>query len=401
MRERASLVRRILAYRLDNLLPKLMRESAIDMWLIICQEDDLDPVYKTLMPLDTWHPILQILVFCDRGVDGGLDRINVSMTQTRGLYQEEQWNLLRKIVEERDPSRIGINIGSVQWAAGGLTYNLHAKLAGALGARYTKRLVSSEALATRWLSRLCPEEIELYPRVCDLASRLITECYSDKVITPGSTTLDDLKWHYWQRCADLGIGVSFEPSFYLVRSRNLEKEFSENDRTIRRGDFVRCDVGLGYLRLTSDHQRWLYILRPEERDAPAGMKNLLLQANRLQQIFIGEFREGLSGNELLQRILQKARKLGIPHPKVFSHSVGLLLHEPGPLIGLPWEQDHCPGRGDIRLEPNTCFTMELSVRDRIPEWGGKEIELSLEEIVSFTEDGCRPIGPRQEEFYLV
>jgi hypothetical protein len=47
MRERAEILDRVLANRLENVLPTAMRESGLDMWLILCQEDDLDPVYET------------------------------------------------------------------------------------------------------------------------------------------------------------------------------------------------------------------------------------------------------------------------------------------------------------------------------------------------------------------
>jgi len=91
----------------------------------------------------------------------------------------------------------------------------------------------------------------------------------------------------------------------------------------------------------------------------------------------------------------------VPEPAVYSHSLGLLLHEPGPLIGLPWEQQCCPGRGDVALRPNYAFAMELSVADAVAEWDGQKVRLSIEEDVVFTRDGCRIIGDRQTAFYLV
>ena len=63
MRERATLINRNLRGRLDAILPLAMRESGFDMWIVLCQEDNPDPVFTTLIPMDTWCPILQILVF--------------------------------------------------------------------------------------------------------------------------------------------------------------------------------------------------------------------------------------------------------------------------------------------------------------------------------------------------
>ena len=410
VRERAQIVNRVLEERLDKVLPLAMREAGIDMWLVICQEDNLDPVFQSMIPVDTWCPILQVLVFYDRGLGAGVERINVSMTDTKDLYDmpwpgrrhhSEQWGLLRGIVEERDPERIGINVGSVQWAAGGLTHNLYNQLVDALPGKYVDRLVSAEACATRWLATLADEEVALYEHVVDVAHALIADCYSREAIVPGVTTVRDLEWWYWQRCADLGLEVAFKPSFYPVRRASAAQLYGGVDPVIKPGDLIRCDVGIRYLGLITDHQEWVYVLRPGESEAPEGVRGLMAKGNRLQDVFMAEFRRGLTGDQLLHRILGRARSEGVPNPRVYSHSLGRLLHEPGPLIGLPWEQERNEGRGGVVLEPNYAFTMELSVEGPVAEWGGESLRFALEEDVVFTGDGCRLIGGRQAGFYLV
>jgi hypothetical protein len=148
-------------------------------------------------------------------------------------------------------------------------------------------------------------------------------------------------------------------------------------------------------------QQWAYIRRDGESDAPAGLKRLLSEVHRLQKVYMGEFKLGLSGNQMLHNMLERARREGIPGAKIYSHSLGLYLHQPGPLIGLPWEQENNPGRGDVALEYNTVFTMELCIESEVPEWDGQKVRLSCEEDVSFTRTGCQPIDGVQSEFYLV
>ncbi len=407
MRERAGVIREILEERLHTVLPEAMRESGLDMWIILCQEDDLDPIFKTLIPMDTWCPILQMLIFHDRGDE--IEKINLSMTNTGDLYEkpwqgrnhEEQWPLLAQIVQERNPQRIGINTGAVQWAAGGLTQNLHRQLVEALPPEFAARLESAEPLVTRWAATLSEREVALYEHVAAVAHALLADCYSPATVVPGLTTTDDLEWHYWQRAADLGLEVAFKPFFDLVRSPAAREQFGPEDDTIRPGDVIHSDVGIRYLGLNSDHQQLAYVLRPGETDAPAGLKALLAHAHRLQDIFMDEFEAGLSGNELLARILGRAKDTDIPGPRVYSHSLGHFLHQPGPLIGLPWEQECCPGRGDVILQPNNSFTMELCVSGPVPEWEADNVTLSVEEDVVFTTDGCRPIDGRQTEFALI
>jgi Xaa-Pro aminopeptidase len=409
LRQRDAVTFHVLKKRLETLLPAAMRESGLDMWLIICQEDNYDPLHDTMTPMNTWRPILQILVLFDRGPSQGVERINLSMTNMRDLFDKpwqgthhpEQWDMLRQIVQTRDPKRIGINIGRIQWAAGGLTYNLYQQLVETLPPRYVDRLESAEPLVIRWAATLTEEEIGLYRQVVDLARALIGECFSRKAIEPGVTTTDDLAWHYSQRCADLGLDLAFRPHFCRKRSDAATAKFGEDDPVLRPGDFIHCDLGIKYLRLISDHQQWAYLLRPGETDAPQDMYRLLAQVHRLQDIYMDEFRAGLSGNQMLGNILARARREGVPNPKVYSHSLGLFLHEPGPLIGLPWEQERCEGRGDVILHDNSAFTMELSVSQIVPGWSEQEVRMSIEEDVVFTAGRCRLISGRQTRFYLV
>ncbi len=408
LKEQDELSVKILRRRLDTILPEAMRQAGLDMWVILCQEDDYDPVFRTMIPLRTWAPILQMLVFFDRG-QAGVERINLSMTNLRdlydkpwsGVYHTEQWPLLAKIVAERDPQRIGINIGSVQWAAGGLTCNLYQQLVACLEPKYVERLVSAEAACTHWLSVLAPEELQFYPHLVSITKAIIADCFSPHTITPGVTTTDDLQWAFWQTSQALGLEQSFIPFFNLVRSNAEKERYPVEDKVIRPGDIIHCDVGNRYLRLCSDLQEWAYVRRVGELGVPAGLSNLFAQANRLEQVFMNSFVAGLSGNQILSNALSSAKVQGIPSPKIYSHSLGYYLHEPGPLIGLPWEQVTNPGRGDVPLQFDTTFTMELSIADAVPEWGGQVVNFGVEQDVCFTSQGCRPMKPLQSEYLLI
>jgi Xaa-Pro aminopeptidase len=188
-----------------------------------------------------------------------------------------------------------------------------------------------------------------------------------------------------------------------IRGRGPEEtqKFGKDDKTVRRGDLLHCDVGLKYLRYNSDHQEMAYVLRPGETDAPDSFKRALAEANRLQDVFVGEFKAGLTGDQLLANILATARGKGIRKPRVYSHSIGYFLHEPGPLIGLPWEQTRNPGRGEVKLVDNSCFTAEMSIDWPIADWGGREVRFGLEQDVVFTKGRAVFVDGRQTAFHLV
>jgi Xaa-Pro aminopeptidase len=416
IRERAALTLEITQKRLDTLLPKMMREAGFDMWIICGNEDNHDPIFETMMPYENWNPITQILVLFDQGPKKGVERLNISRTDTQGLFKnawdatawdtqkkESQWDCLGRIVRERDPVKIGINEGEVEWAAGGLSVVLKKKLVEAIGPKYAIRLLSAEPLATLWSETLLDEEIELMGRAQAISHSIIADMFSNKVITPGRTTTDDLRFYYWQRVADLGLKVSFMP-FVSIRGRHPKdiERFGKDDKVIRAGDLIHCDVGLKYMRYNSDAQEVAYILHPGETKVPEVFRKLMAEENQLQDIYCDEFKAGLTGNEILGNVLKKAKEAGIPGPRVYSHSLGYFLHEPGPLIGLPWEQVNNPGRGDVKLVPNSCFTAEMSVTAPIPEWGeGQEFRLPMEQAVAFTEKGVIFLDGRQTKFHLI
>lgn len=409
LRERASIIHHILQKRLDTLLSELMRETGFDMWLIIGQEDNHDPVFKTMMPVNIHTPkVLQMLVFFDRGATG-VERINLSRTKAGDLYDmpytvrlpDQQWVWLKEVIEERNPKRIGINQAEVAWAADGLTATLKDKLFSILDPQYIVRLESAEVLGRRWLETMIAEELELYHHVVSVAHTALREIYSPRMIIPGVTTPDDLVWAFWQLTSDMGIAYEYRSAFRLVRGPENRSKYGVDDNVIRHGDLVYCDAVTNYLRLITDTKQWVYILRPGEHDVPDSMKHIMQDGNRLQDIYTGEFIQGRTGNEILRATLDKARQTDLLNPKVYSHSCGHLIHEPGPLIGHPLEQENWPGRGDVPLNYNTTFTCELSVDGIVPEWNNEKITFPQEEQIMFTRDGVQFLDGRQTEFYVI
>lgn len=406
VRDQSRVVGEILRERLSTLLPALMRETNFDMWIIVCNEDNYDPIFGTVTPWDVWAPILQMIVFFDRGED--VERLNISITDLGDLMtpawaleaEDDQWTTLRRIVEERDPKRIGINMSEVIWAADGLTASLRDRLAGTLGGEYATRLAPAEPLCIRWLETRLPSELALYEQACAVAHQVIATRFSRETITPGVTTTEDLRWSYWQAMTDLGLPLSF-PAFYRLHRSPRDRELYGESDVIHPGDLLHCDVGVEYLRLITDHQEMAYVLRTGETEAPQGLRDGIAHASRLQDIFVSCWREGATGNEILSQALARARESNIPKPKIYSHSLSHYLHEPGPLMGLPWEQTNTGPRGDIPMRYDTCYTVELSVTHAVPEWDGTEVTFALEQDASFTRDGVTFIDGRQTQLHLV
>lgn len=416
--DRISLVNEITQKRLDVLLPQMMDQTGFDMWIILCTEDNLDPVFKTMVPYNNWCPITQMLVLYRPEQEKPVERLSIARnTNMRGLHEnawdfrawdnerkESQWDCLTRIVKERDPKRIGINESEVIWAADGLSASLKKKLVKAIGPIYAERLHSAEELATLWMETLLDEEIELCERAHTLSHAIIAEAFSSEVITPGKTTTDDISNYYWQRVVDLGLSLFGSPPKVVIRRNpELVEKYGKNDNIIRRGDLIFTDTGIKYLRYHTDSREWAYILRPGETDVPDGFKKVMSEVNKLQDVFCSELKVGLTGNQLLRNIRMKAEEHGFRNFMIYSHSLGYCLHEPGPLIGLPWGEGQVDNgaRGEVRLVYNSTFAAEMNMAYPVPEWGGADLSMQLENGIAFTERGVHWLDHRQTEFYLV
>lgn len=73
-RARASLTDEILQDRMENLLPRLMDQAGLDMWILISREYNEDPVMKTMLPA-TWLSARRrtIMVFFKK--EDGLEKL--------------------------------------------------------------------------------------------------------------------------------------------------------------------------------------------------------------------------------------------------------------------------------------------------------------------------------------
>lgn len=411
-RARADAVNAMLKDRLDQLLPKLMRETGIDMWLVINREYAEDPVYLTLVP----EPVFAarrttMLVFHDRGAEKGVERMTVSRYPIPGFYTaaweggstEEQWKRLGEIIRERNPKAIGIDV-SRDWAFGdGLTHGLYEQLAAVLDPPLRRRLTSAEKLAVRWLETRTAMEMEVYPHVVALARSVISEAFSEKVITPGVTTTDDVAWYIRQRYADLGLPVWFMPYVNIQRpgeTCEAATAFCGVSGVIRRGDVLHTDVGITYLRLNTDTQEMGYVLRAGESGVPAGLQKALATGNRWQDLLTREFVSGRSGNEILAATRAAAEKESILS-STYSHPLGFFGHAPGPTIGMWDNQGPTPVQGDWTLRPGTAYAIEGNVKVAVPEWNGQLVQIKLEQSAFFDGTKVTYLAGRQTAWHVV
>lgn len=412
-RERVAPISNLLRDRLDNLLPRLMRETGIDFWVVINREYNEDPVYLTLVP----EPVFAarrttMLVFHDRGERGGLERFTVSRYPIRDFYETEweggdldaQWQRLAEIIAQRNPKTIGINVSDHWPVADGLSAALEKRLLTALPKRLHDRLKSAEDLAIRWLETRSEAELQVYPQAVAIARAVISEAFSDQVITPGVTMPADVAWYIRERFEALGLRPWFQPYVNVQRPGfNTDPEapfFGRNDVAIQRGDVLHTDVGICYLRLCTDTQEMGYVLAPGETDVPQGLKAALAVGNQWQDVLTGEYVAGKTGNEILAAARAQQDRLDI-NGSIYTHPLGHFGHAPGPTIGMWDNQGPTPIRGDWPLYANTVYAIEGNIKTAVPEWNGELVQIKLEQDAVFDGEAVRYLAGRQTTWHVV
>lgn len=418
LREQAGIQQQWLKARLERLLPALMRKHGVQMWLVVCREYNEDPVFLSLVSPTTFAARRRtIYVFYDRGPEKGVERLALGGGSNGGLYTvyrdpevegreiygEGQWVLLRKLIDERKPATIAVNISHTHAFSDGLSSAEREKLEDALGPENRKRLVRAENLPLAYISLRLPEMLPTYRQMMETVHSLIARAFSNEVITPGKTTNLDVVWWLRQQVSNQGLGTWFQPSVRVQRPQKAGVNMlgEEEPVVIARGDVLHVDFGITAMRLNTDTQHMGYVLRDGETQPPAGIRKVLGDGNKLQDLLMERMKPGRSGNEVLADTLHAMKEAGI-NGSVYTHPIGDHGHGAGPLIGLWDRQQGVPGRGDVTLLPGTWFSLELSVRTAVPEWEGRELFVGQEEEAVLDEAGRMSwVLPRQTGYHLV
>ena len=406
LRERAEIENRILAERLDSIIPAIMREQGIDMWLLVAREYFEEPVVASMLDAENMHARRRtILIFHDPGNGKPVERLTVSRYGLGGLFapawdpgkQPDQWQSVADIITARDPAKIAINTSDLYQFADGMTLSQYGKFVAALPVPLRQRIVSGETLAIRWLETRTPSEMELYPGIVRTAHALIAEAFSRSVITPGVTTAEQVQWWYRDRLLQLGLVPWFHPSVAIQRQG--AKGMLEGAEIIQPGDLLWTDFGITYLRLNTDTQHLAYVLKPGESKVPAGLRQGLANSNRVQDILTRHFAIGRSGNAVLELARKEAVAAGLD-PSIYSHPIGLHGHGAGPSIGF-WDNQNADPRGGGAINANTAWSIELTSYAAVPEWGGQRVDFRTEENAYFDGKSVRYIDGRQTEITII
>ena len=172
LRTRAADHDRLLASRLDVLIPMLMDRAGLDAWVLAAREYNEDPVLQTMLPASWLETARRRTILLFLRSPGGVRRMAVARYAVGDAFpvawdpetQPDQWSRLAELLADADPARIGVNSSAVFPLADGLSASERDELGAHLSPALASRIVSAEAAAIGWLETRLPEERALHRR---------------------------------------------------------------------------------------------------------------------------------------------------------------------------------------------------------------------------------------------
>ena len=396
------------------LLP-MMRRYNIGMWIVVNEEFHDDPVLPFVAPPRPYTGNRDIFVFIDAGA-GGLKKFAITGYTEENLARvfdapftepRPPAATLRDLHQTYKPATIGLGIRGTRGQTRGLGYDAYRFLAETLGPAAESTFVSAADLVQEYLDTRLSEEMPHYTAAVAVTEAIVRRALSNAVITPGTTTVGDVRRALYDMLGAAGVRTWFQPDMRVQRATGevaTSRGFlavAPESTVLLPGDVVHIDFGISYMGFDTDWQKMAYILKPGERDAPAGLKVAMRNANALQDaLMLRQARPGRTGGAVFTGTMADMKAQGI-EAMIYSHPLGNHGHGLGTSIDFrsPLRSDTTALNARLRL--GSYQSIELNAATPVPEWGGKKLFIMFEDCAYLTENGYRFFRPRQEQFYLV
>lgn len=396
--------------RIATLLGPAMQRAGVDAWVVLGRENANDPI-AAHVGAENAGGLAAFLFFADGA--GGISSLAISPeTEATALSEVTPLDSVRSIprgsstyeavadeLRARDSRRIAVNSSSRN-IADGLSWTQRAELERALGPALSGRLVSSEEVVIEWLSVKLPREVEIMRRAAELTEQLELEAYQQ--VVPGVTTDADVARFLKGRMAELGVVDGWAPDQNPNVNSGPDRGHSHaTDKVIQPGDVIQTDFGIRVHGMwVTDIQRFAYVLRPGETEAPPEMQARWEHAREGSRAAFGAMRPGVTGwdVDLAQREVLE-RHGSIPIIWSTGHPVGYWAHDVGPRLGGAAGGARPSGDAARELRPGHTFAFDGFFG--WPQDDGTTKTISVEEMVVVTEGGAEWLIPPQEEWVLI
>jgi Xaa-Pro aminopeptidase len=401
------------AQRHALLLP-MMRRHGVAMWILATEEFHDDPVVPHVAPPRPYTGNRDFFVFIDAG-ERGLRKFAITGYTEENLARffdapftepRPPAATLRALVEEYRPATIALGIRGTRGQTRSLGHDTYRFLEEVLGPEAESRFIPAAPLVEEVLDTRLPEEREHYRAAVAVTEAIVRRALSNEVITPGTTTVGDVRRALYDLLWAAGVRTWFQPDLRVQRqgggaptSRGF-LAIAPESTVIRHGDVVHVDFGISYMGFDTDWQKMAYVLKPGETDVPEGLRRAMANTNAAQDALLAAGRPGRTGGAVFTAVMDVMRARGI-EAMVYSHPIGAQGHGLGPSIDFraPLRSDTTGQAG--RLRPGSWLSVELNTATPVPEWGGQKLFVMMEDDAWLDEAGYHFFRPRQERWYLI
>ena len=396
------------------LLP-MMRRHGIGMWIVVNEEFHDDPLVHAVAPPRPYTGNRDIFVFIDAGAQG-LKKFAITGYTEENLARffdapftepRPPAATLRDLYQQYKPATIGLGIRGTRGQTRTLGYDSYRFLAETLGPQAESTFVSAGQLVQEYLDTRIPEEMEHYRTAVSVTEAIVKRALSNAVITPGTTTVGDVRRALFDMLWAAGVRTWFQPDLRVQRATGdvaTSRGFlavAPEGTVILSGDVVHIDFGISYMGFDTDWQKMAYVLKPGERDAPAGLKQAMANSHMLQDALMQRHaRPGMTGGAVFNATMAEMKERGI-EAMIYSHPIGNQGHGLGTSIDFRSGLRSDTTSQNSRLRPGSYISIELNTATPVPEWGGKKVFVMFEDDAHLTDQGYRFFRPRQEQFYLI
>ena len=222
--------------RISQLLPNAMKASGVDCWMVVCRENNNDPIadhvggenaggtaaFMFYIDAEGFHS----RVYSPSGEATALDDLDIhdEVIGARG----SSVSMAVDFIKESGFKSVAINSSTSNSMADGLSYTQRQSIERLMG-KDSDKLVSSTELIYEWLSIKLPQEVEIMKKAAQLTSDWQIEAY--KQVVPGKSTDAEIAKFLKQKITEYGLVWHLVPltvfffntlyNFFMCKSKNM------------------------------------------------------------------------------------------------------------------------------------------------------------------------------------
>jgi len=346
---------------------ELLRDSALDSWLLLVREsvERPDPNLRFFLDQEfTWNSYF--LVTRDRtaalvATGDAPDLVSSGLFEDVRTYKEGPRASFLQLLEELNPRSIGINVSMDDALADGLTAGLRDHLAETLnGTPFASRLTSAEKLLALLRGIKLPSEHKRVKRAVDETERMFDRVSREFRIGMRASEVADL-FHgeadraqvptAWSRRYCPTVAVGAKAAVGHVRPA---------DEAIHKGCIIHVDFGIIRDQYCSDLQRMWYVAAEGGEAVPEPVLRAHAAIVGGIELAAKSLKPGVAGWEVDLGVREHLASLGYPeYPHALGHHLGRACHDGGGVLGPRWERY---GQAPFEVvREGSVYTLEPSI----------------------------------------